>query len=263
MKINIPYLLCISIFFTACGSGEDHSQNLRAKEDARLQELIDKYPDSFALKDQLIGYFQQNNENEKALHTIEQFIKSDSLNDRLWNMKAAFYNETDDTMQAIRSLEKAIWLKPSPSYFLSLGQLYAETKNAAALRVANQLDHIPAAGYADQAQFIRGLYYSFSGDYHKAITYFDQCIQLNFYDMFAYREKAIALYNLKNYKEALQVLQTSITVKPGFDEGYYWSGRCYEKLNDKNKAIENYKTALQLDSSFVEAQQALDKLSVK
>jgi len=40
-------------------------------------------------------------------------------------------------------------------------------------------------------------------------------------------------------------------------------GKCYEKLGDKKEAIENYQIALQIDKDFIEAKDALTKLSAQ
>ncbi len=40
-------------------------------------------------------------------------------------------------------------------------------------------------------------------------------------------------------------------------------GRCYEKLDRKQEAIESYQMALLYDKNFIEAKEALVKLGVK
>lgn len=81
--------------------------------------------------------------------------------------------------------------------------------------------------------------------------------------MYAYREKCIALYDLGKYKDALQVITKAITLQNGYEEGYYYEGRCLEKLNRKADAIESYQTALMYAPDYIEAKEALAKLGVK
>ena len=81
--------------------------------------------------------------------------------------------------------------------------------------------------------------------------------------MDAYREKAIALYDLGNYEEALQVLEKAIKLRNNFDEGYYYKGRCLEKLNRTPEAIDAYQMALMFDTAYIEAKDALGKLGIK
>ena len=81
--------------------------------------------------------------------------------------------------------------------------------------------------------------------------------------MFAYREKGIALYDLGKYNDAITVLDKAVTLQNNFDEGYYWLGRCLEKLNKPNDAIEEYKTALLYSPDYIEAKTALERLQAK
>jgi len=78
--------------------------------------------------------------------------------------------------------------------------------------------------------------------------------------MYAYREKGIALYQEKKYEEAIKVLSRGVTLQNNFDEGYYWMGKCYEKLNEKEEAIQSYQSALLYDKDFIEARKALERL---
>ena len=40
-------------------------------------------------------------------------------------------------------------------------------------------------------------------------------------------------------------------------------GKCFEKLDKKEQAIQNYQLALQFDPNYIEAKDALGKLGVK
>lgn len=47
--------------------------------------------------------------------------------------------------------------------------------------------------------------------------------------------KAIALYDLQKYTDALQVLQKAVKLNNRFEEGYYYMGLNFEKLGKKKK----------------------------
>jgi tetratricopeptide (TPR) repeat protein len=143
----------------------------------------------------------------------------------------------------------------------------AATKNPKALAIADALIIGKKADAVKEALFIKGLYYTFLGDKPKAIGFFDQCLQIDYTFMFAYREKAIALYDIAKYDEALEVLDKALTLQNGFDEGYYWEGRCLEKLNKQSAAIESYQSAIaaaqQNNDDNQEARDALNRLGIK
>ena len=114
-----------------------------------------------------------------------------------------------------------------------------------------------------EAFFIKGLYFNYTGEKEKAIVFFDKCISIEYTYMIAYREKAIALYDMGKYQDAVTVLNKAVTLQNNFDEGYYWLGRCLEKQNNPADAIDNYKTALMYSPDYIEAKTALEKLTAK
>ena len=81
--------------------------------------------------------------------------------------------------------------------------------------------------------------------------------------MFAYREKGVALYDMGRYEDALKVLSKAVTVENNFDEGYYWMGKCYQRLGRRDEAIQSYQTALMYDGDFTEAKDSLHSLGVR
>ncbi len=178
-------------------------------------------------------------------------------------MQATLYFENGDTMDAISSMKHAVDIYPLPEYLVALGTIYAEVKNEKSLKIADDLLKINRVKSGKDAMFIKGLYYSYNGDKQKAINYFDSSLQMDYTYMFSYREKAIALYDLGKYNEAIEVLKRAVTIQNNFDEGYYWLGKCYEKLGKKDEAIQSYQTALLYDKDFTEAKEALNKLTTK
>lgn len=258
-------LYIIPVLMVACNNSEKAAEPVSAvpvKEKA-LTDLVEKYPDSALLVEDLTQYYRENGDYTSAIATIAKALKRDSSNARFWDIKGTLHIENADTLLSIQALERSADLYPQPGVIISLGILYAQTKNPKALALADGLILADKAKAEKEALFIKGLYYSSIGEKDKAIALFDQCLALNYSFMEAYREKAIALYDLGKYKEAIAVLEKAITLQNNFDEGYYFMGRCYEKLKDIPKAIEAYQTALMYDPDYIEAKDALGKLGVK
>jgi tetratricopeptide (TPR) repeat protein len=80
--------------------------------------------------------------------------------------------------------------------------------------------------------------------------------------MNAYIEKGALLYDMKKYKESIEVFEKATTVKNSFADGYYWIAKNQEALNNSKDAIDNYKRALALDQEFTEARDALKRLGI-
>ena len=244
-----------------------NSNNKQVKQKAYSSNLIEslkndlkQYPDSLMLIQNLIEAYRNEGYYDSAIALTNMQIKKDSGNAYLWDIKATLYFENRDTMNAIKSLEHAVEIYPLPDYLIALGTIYAEIKNRKALTIADELLQSRRTKSAKDAWFVKGLYYNYTNEPKKAITYLDSCLRQDYTYLYAYREKAIALYNQAKYKDALNVLERAVTVQNNFDEGYFWMGKCYEKLNQKQGAIESYQAALLYDPDFVEARQALNKL---
>lgn len=233
-------------------------QHVNSKEE--LKNEIRQYPDSLMLVQNLIEAYRNDASYDSAIVLTDEEIKKDSGNAYLWNMKATLHFENDDTLGAIKSLEHAVNIYPMPEYLVALGTIYAEVKNIKSLIIADGLLKATRAKSGKDAFFLKGLYYNYTNDKKKAINYFDSSLHLDFTYMYAYREKAIALYDLGKYDEALQTLKRAVTIQNNFEEGYYWMGKCYEKLQQPDDAIQSYQNALLYDKNFIEAREALDKL---
>lgn len=266
------FLLFIPIcFFISCSNNNDTEtaadNSPVPSQEKNLREAIDSNPDSLKLRENLIQYLSDNENYEKALAETDKAIIKDSNNLPFWRMKAQLHFALKDTIKSIKAYEKVLELFPEPGDMMDLGSLYAATKNPMALEIADALIIGKKANAEKEALFLKGLYYNYTGDKSKAIAYFDQCLNMDFTFMFAYREKAIALYDQGKYTEALAVLNKATTLQNGFDEGYYWAGRCYEKLNKQGDAIENYQLAIQVaernQDDNVEAREALTRLGIK
>jgi tetratricopeptide (TPR) repeat protein len=254
------------VTFIACNN-ESSTTNTPLAANNKEQELksaIAKFPDSMLLKETLIQYYEDNGNADLALVEMKNLLQKDSLNIKYWDKLAQLYvYSKNDTTNAIKCLEKAVEIYPEPEYIISLGVMYAYKKDAKALEVADALLIGKKANADKEALFIKGLYYSGMGDKAKAISFFDNCIQQDYTYVSAYLEKGIILYDGKKYQQSLDVFTKAVTVQNAFDEGYYWMGKCFEKLNNTKDAIESYKLALSYDPNYIEAKDALGKLGIR
>lgn len=259
-KLLLFFLLIIT--FSCNNQEEQPGKAIAPSNDLKsLQNAVARYPDSLQLNQELIQAYRNSNDYNSAISLTSSLIKKDSNNAFLWNIMATLNYENGDTAKTIRSLEKAISIYPLPEYYIALGTVYAEVQNKDALAISNMLIDNESRDNRDDAYFIKGLYYNYAHEPQKAIKVLDSCISINYTYMYAYREKAIALYDLKKYQAAIEVLTRAVTLQNNFDEGYYWMGKTYEKLNKTDSAIQSYQNALLYDKNFTEASDALDRLT--
>ncbi|MEP7109083.1 MAG: tetratricopeptide repeat protein [Ferruginibacter sp.] len=262
MRLIFFCFCIISLTLTSCNNHEAKSGNEIPAKEKQLRDLVKHYPDSLTLRNKLVDYFADNSDFDNAIKETNFIIQKDSNNAVHWDAKARLLFLNEDTLGAISAFKKAVEIYPDPQYVFALGTLYAQKSNPLAISTADVLLQGPEAKDKLQAQFIKGLYYNYSGDKSKAISFFDKCLSIDYTFMDAYREKAIALYDMGKYDDALLLLEKATTVKRTFDEAWYWMGRCYEKSGKRKEAIESYRLALQIDPAYVEAKEALGRLGV-
>ena len=266
---RVIFIYCVSLsLFISCYQSAENEIKITNKNDStsfsaaenKLLNDVKLFPDSLLLKENLIQYYRDLSNDSLALKVANDFIKKDSLNARLWHIKAILLLENEDTLNAIPSFEKAIDILPVSTDLIDLGVVYAYQKNSKALTLSNNLIALFKDEYKKEALFIKGLYYSNTNNKKEAISFFDQCISISFTFMEAYREKALALCDLKKYNEAILVLTKATTLKNKYDEGYYYLGKCYEKINKPEMAADSYRKALLFNPENEEAAEALDVL---
>ncbi|MFY7963594.1 MAG: tetratricopeptide repeat protein [Chitinophagaceae bacterium] len=198
---------------------------------------------------------------KEALLKIDKLITNDSLNNTFWLKRGLICKQIGDTAAAIKAFRYSAKIYPTPTALMELANLYAETKNIAALNISKQLMQMnPGGDYNAQAYLLAGIYYAKIGEKLNALKLFDKSISEDFHLSEAYLEKGYLLYEETKYKEALQNFIQLSQINQSYADAYYWIGKCSEALNDRQKAIDSYQKSLQLDSSIKEATIAIERL---
>jgi tetratricopeptide (TPR) repeat protein len=261
MKIVfIPAIWVLLVVFSCNNNNTENTSATTATTD--IAKLAKQYPDSVILQQRYIEFLEEKEDNKTALQELEKLIIKDSNNTVLLNRKADLLYVSYDTLGAIKVFEKSIALKQDVPVLVTLGVAYAQTKNQNAIKIGNLLinakTNLENSGY-----FIKGLYYSYLQKYTDAVGYFNQSLAADYRNADTYREKAIALYHLKQYENALVTLDKSLQFNPDDDEAYFLLGQNFEKLNRTQDAIDSYNTALSYDPNYQEAKEALRLIGIK
>jgi tetratricopeptide (TPR) repeat protein len=250
------------LFLFACNGNNDsgiHPESIMSEE-ATLRMLIQKFPDSLLLREQLIQYHRDSGNYAAAIRDCDSLIARFPGYFKGWSILSKLQFEKGDSLAALPSMERAAILLPSPGNLIELGSLMAVLKDDRAPAVADKL----ISGTPSEQQeglLIKGIYYNNTGKFDSAIVFLDECLGLSYTNMKAYREKAIALYEKGDFSKALVTLDKAIMLQNNFSEAHFYSGRCLEKLNRKEDALEAYETALALEQNdYPEASEAIAKL---
>lgn len=258
MKLFLIILLAFLVVSCGNKNSAEKKQLVKGKTEI-LKDSLALYPDSLIFRENLVQHYRDSGQYELAINETKKGIERDSMNARLYEMLAILQFEREDTTAAIAAFEHAVSIAPVPQYMISLGTMYAQTKNKQALPLMDVLVR-EYPKFKKEAAFVRGLYLSQEGNYRAAINEFDTALNVSFTFMEAYREKSIALYKMGLYDKALEVIDKAVTLQNNYEEGYYYKGKVLEKLNRSGEAMEAYRTALLYAPDYIEAREALTRL---
>ena len=225
-----------------------------------LQECCRKFPANANFPAKLAELYTQSNRMQDAIGVYDNILHTDTLNDEAWYEKGLLLEKKGDTPAAILALKKAYTIEPVNTYGLELAHLYAENRDPASLALCDAALRKDSSHDLLDPFFIKGIYFSNTAQYKKAIVQFDSCIGRDWKFADAYLEKGIALFKQKQYQPAMESFQMTVKVSETYADGYFWIGRCYEATGYKDQAIAYYRQALALDKDFTEAAQGIKRL---
>jgi tetratricopeptide (TPR) repeat protein len=226
-----------------------------------LLKQIERFPDSAALRVQLIDTMDSLNLTKDAISQIDSLIKRDPGNYGAWFRKGELAINISDTALAIRSFSSAANIYSNPDVILTLANLYAAQKNKLALELCNSvIAQKPDRSYTAHSYYIMGLYFGNTGNTKNAIDNFNSCLQNNYFYIDAYLEVGWIYFDQQKFTTAKEFFETATAVKPTDARGHYWTAKCLEKLGNLQKALNAYQLAFNLDNSLLEASEAISRI---
>jgi Flp pilus assembly protein TadD len=164
---------------------------------------------------------------------------------------------------AFRDIFKAQSLDPNnPKIYNSFGNLFVEVKNYkeadSSYTKALRLNKAYAEAYNNRA-YTRLFLFNYKGSLNDC----DSALKLmkTKAPAVVYNNKAHAFRELNQLDSAFKYFNKAIKMKPDFKEAYYERGIAFYKLNNTEKACNDWNKALQL--GYADAKDLLDKYCVK
>jgi tetratricopeptide (TPR) repeat protein len=225
-----------------------------------LQKGMQDFPDNPEFARRLSEVYAHMGKNEEAMEQYDKLLQIDSFDFEIWYDKGTMLAKMKDTAAAIQALEKSFSLQPINYSGLALATLYTSAKNPRALEICDILLSADTTGTQTEPIFMKGVYYSETKNYQRALQYFDECIKRDWKMTDAYIEKGIVLFEQKKHAEALEIFRLASTVSNTNADAYFWMGRSFEALGNRKEAIANYERAISLDRDFDEAWERMRKL---
>jgi len=258
-----------------------------------IQKFLDAYQEfDFAksaedlyLSELLARAFNQTNENELAIYTLKNILRTrPDLRDS-WIMLGYSYLNLNNYLFALTSFERAYELDsewPATQYFLGityaeltkyedaiiylnyalnngfepamvvkqkLADLYLQTgKYAESVKI---YEEVLAANKQDINSFVRPIwiYLEFLNEPDKAYKLGELAVMTFPNNAMAYNLLGWSQTGTKNYVEAEKNLKKAIATDPTLPAPYYNLGKLYENMKETDKALENYQKAYELDQN--------------
>lgn len=218
-------------------------------------------PESIALKVGLARGYQSRQELDAALKITEQVLAAHPHQIDALLLKSELLRQKGDAKGALDALEEAFRYAPADREIgYELAWAWAEAKNPKALKLADWLGKEDSTETAARAEYIKATYFRNIGNPNKALQHYDVAIRLNYNFLDAHLDKAILLYERKQFKDAEVALQLALRVSPSTAEFYYWMGKVQAATGRTTEAKQNYQRAFSLDNSFTEARDAAKSL---
>jgi len=260
MNVKPFLILLLSIIIIFSCKEKEKKLNTKTVEDYWLEQ-IKLYPDSALLKESLIQLYRDSSDYEAALFYSDSLVKVEGDNPRWWHIKGTLHFELHDTVTAIKSFSKAYMLNPNPIDGIYWARILAFQSDSSCLILCNELFQKFGADIKKETFLIKGDYYNSIKNYDGALQQYDSSMSASYTFMEAYLQKARLLMQLEKYDAAIVVLKKATTVQNNYDDGFFYLGKCYEKIKDTNAAIEAYNRTLLINSDYTEAENTIEGLN--
>jgi len=241
--VNIFIVIVLTLAF-GCKNNEPNNNGKPSKDAAFIKKMakaVAENRDSTGLRFNYIDALDSVGDYSNAILQMDSLILKDKGNYGLWFKLGKIYEHAGDTAKAIGSYQTALKIYRAPDGLLAVINLYAETKNASALVLCDEVDNLRMGReYDSYTNFFRGIYYARTGKRPQAISYFDKSIVSNYTFIDAYMEKGFTYFDDKKLDEALAVFLKVAAVNSTYADAYYWQGKCFEAKGNKPKALELY-----------------------
>ncbi len=147
----------------------------------------------------------------------------------------------------------------NPNYFFNRAYSYSYL-NENEKAINDYLTYIKFRKNDEMAFHNIGLIYCKKGMHEEEFKYFEEATRLNPDYYLPYRNMAVCYRDRRRYQEALEKIDKAIKIRPTKGDLYSIKGDILEALQRTEKAIENYKKAVDFDSADTYSRNQLKKL---
>lgn len=229
-----------------------------------LKESLNVLPKSLFLRLSLARAYNELDRTDDALAVCNSILQEqpDQVNTLL--LQTELFQKKGDSVGVLKNLERSYTLTPNNlEIAFKLAYQYAETRNPKAIPLTDALIAHDSLHLHADPYYVKGLYYSNTGEKENAIEWFNETIKRDYNYLNAYIEKGKALLDQKKITLAYKTFGLANTIDPAFADAWFWMAKCQEQMDLKEEAKLNYEKAYSLDKTFIEAKEAAERITSK
>ncbi len=227
-----------------------------------LQKAINKNPKDKKAHLKIAKLFLYLRDYSKGFAEINIVLRQDVYNSEAYFLKGMMYKDMKDTARAISNLLTAEQVAPEyKEAILELGLLYIDKNDPIALKYFDKAYTIDTTDV--YPIFKKGVYYQLNKDFPAAKAEYKKCIIRNNHYTDAYFNLGSIYLQQDSTLKAYHQYDIDTKIDPTNPTAYYNRGVCSELMDSVKNAIEDYKQAVSLDTSYKSPKEALKKLKLK
>ncbi|PCJ87796.1 MAG: hypothetical protein COA57_04365 [Flavobacteriales bacterium] len=197
---------------------------------------------------------------QQAIDNINFALKADVYNARAYFMKGMVYKFTSDTSRAVSNFQTAV--EQDNEYYdayIQLGLLFAAKHNPLAKDYYDNAIRIRPNSLG--AIYNKCIFLQEHGEAEKALEGYKLILQINPLNINAhYNIGYVNLVYFKNFETAFEKFSEVIELQPDHYGAYTNRGVCYEMTGNSEKAVADFRKALELKPDFTEAAKGLGRI---
>jgi tetratricopeptide (TPR) repeat protein len=195
-----------------------------------------------------------------VLKNLDMILKTDKYNAKAYFIKGIAFKELGDTLKAVSSFQTTV--EQDPEYYnayMELGILFSARKHKFALDyLTNALKIKPSS---IEAWYAIGIFCQENGLFDRAQEAYNNILEIDpDYENAHYNLGYIHSEYLQDFETAIKHYTNAISANPNYVDAHYMRGFCYERLKNKEMALENYKMTLKISPDYTLASKGMGRI---
>jgi tetratricopeptide (TPR) repeat protein len=223
--------------------------SVRKAEEAFLRAIAhdEKNIEAYLKLAELYLYLKKYKE---SIQNANEALRIDVHNPKAYFIKGYVAAETKDTARAVSNYETCVEQDPGNyDALLQLGIIFAARNHPIAIQYYDRA--LKLKPNSTEVYYDRGLFYQESGELEKAIADYNSILKIDpAYSDAYYNLGYIEVNYRKNYQKAIEFFSKALERNQYYAEAFYNRGYCYEMTGNKQKARQDYLSALAIDNDY-------------